>query len=44
MNIVSRMDLPDGSTFDGPIFLRQAARLIHPTINEEMKAENKTVD
>jgi hypothetical protein len=29
------IDLPDGSTFNGPEFLRQAAQLVRLTINEE---------
>ena len=29
-------DLPDGTTFDGPVFLRHAARLVRLTISEEM--------
>ena len=29
------IDLPDGTTFNGPEFLRQAAQLVRMTINEE---------
>lgn len=34
------MDLPDGATFDGPVFLRRVAHLVRLAISEESKPEN----
>lgn len=40
---VHEVDLPDGTTFDGPLFLRHAARLVRLTIIEEAVDEEEVV-
>jgi hypothetical protein len=39
---VQEMNLPDGTTFDGPVFLRHTARLVRLAIIEEMWPEDKS--
>ena len=39
MTCVQEMNLPDGTTFNGAVFLRQTAELVRSVINEEMKME-----
>ena len=38
---VREMDLPDGSTFNGAVFLRQAAQLVRLAISDEREPENE---
>lgn len=35
VSCVQDFDLPDGTTFDGPVFLRHAARLVRLAMSEE---------
>jgi hypothetical protein len=37
---VQEMDMMDGTTFNGPVFLRHTARLVRLAINEEMEPED----
>jgi hypothetical protein len=37
---VQEMDLTDGTTFNGPVFLRHTARLVRLAISEEMEMED----
>jgi hypothetical protein len=39
---VHEMDLPDGSTFNGPVFLRHTAQLVRLAIIEESALAAKT--
>lgn len=39
VSCVQDFDLPDGTTFDGPIFLRHAARLVRLAISDERSDE-----
>jgi hypothetical protein len=34
---VLELDLPDGATFNGPVFLRQAAQLVRLIISNDMQ-------
>jgi hypothetical protein len=44
VSCVQGFDLPDGTTFDGPIFLRHAARLVRLTLIDEMEdGEERTM-
>lgn len=36
---VQEMDLPDGATFNGPLFLRQAAQLVRLVISNDMESK-----
>ncbi|HEY0322513.1 MAG TPA: hypothetical protein VGC66_16275 [Pyrinomonadaceae bacterium] len=38
---VQEMDLPDGSTFNGAVFLRHVAELVRLAINDEIAPENE---
>jgi hypothetical protein len=40
----SGVKLVDGTTFDGPVFLRHAALLVRLAINEQSASENARVD
>ena len=39
MTCVQEMNLPDGTTFNGAVFLRRTAQLVRSVINEETKLE-----
>jgi hypothetical protein len=41
VSCAQEMDLPDGTTFDGPVFLRQAAQLVRIAISEEIKTKDE---
>lgn len=44
MTCVQETDLPDGTTFNGAVFLRRAAQLVRAVINEEMRMEERSED
>lgn len=41
MSCVQETDLPDGTTFNGVLFLRRTAQLVRSVIGEETKMEEK---
>ncbi|HEY0376931.1 MAG TPA: hypothetical protein VGC87_08245 [Pyrinomonadaceae bacterium] len=41
MTCVQEMDLPDGTSFHGPVFLRHAAQLVRLAMSEETNPENE---
>ena len=41
MTSVQETDMPDGTTFNGAVFLRRSAQLVRSMMIEEMKVEEK---
>ena len=41
MTCTQETDLPDGTTFNGAVYLRRAAQLVRSVMNEEMKMEKR---